>query len=167
MLSLSDVSRDMIHEPFSVFNHMQLLINNPIYYSPPLHTNCCCKVSYINQNSCWNQQKSSPVYLKFYKKEGFILVYIAKMLGGRFRYQLVQGFDRFSQNFFLRLASWVCGVCVCAWGSGKSVKGVSVYLQILSSVLINNGFRTLMKNEFSVWFWSKKGKDISSTWRRA
>lgn len=35
MLSLSDVSRDMIHEPFSVFNHMQLLINNQFIIPHP------------------------------------------------------------------------------------------------------------------------------------
>lgn len=117
MLSLSDVSRDMIHEPFLVFNHMQLLINNQFIISTPLHTNCFCKVSCINQNSCCNQQKSSPVYLKFYKRRIF-LVYVAKMFRGRFRYQSVQGFDRFSPEFLSLpsfLGLWCMCLCVRQW----------------------------------------------------
>lgn len=54
MLSLSDVSRDMIHEPFSVFIHMQLLINNQFIISTPLHTNCFSKAPCISQNSSCN-----------------------------------------------------------------------------------------------------------------
>ena len=118
MLSLSDVSRDMIHEPFSVFNHMQLLINNQFIISTPLHTNYFCKVSYINQNSCCNQQKSSSVCVLNFIKWGFFffffffLVYVAKMFTGRFRYQSVQGFDIFSPEF-LSLPSFLGLWCMC------------------------------------------------------